>query len=363
MYLTNICWLLWARQWLDFKHILMKRKRQKFLPSEVSYFSRCVGRWSVSEIHWTLTVTSYRRKHKRERNQVRGWKSGYCVSILEQQAFVVSELVLVRKPVCLGPRDQRLPRCSQESSGTTGIASLAQAGFSSKLSHAVPGRTWLLWGSWRGAQSLWLVGSSPPPVPCHLGLSIRQRPAWQLLSINSSEGVSKTEDRVFLQPHLGRDSPSAWPRSIEWVISSSQPSRGGISQKPEGGGASQGASAKAACHRFTCLSRRARESFTEEVMFGQRTQGGEELSRQIPWSREGWVNGTARASSDVLGLFEKQQDQRGWRKVTKGRGVLGESSMCQDCFPRWRGFCKWDMSEIFFFEMLKKTRVGIDFNS
>lgn len=141
-------------------------------------------------------VTSYRRKHKRERNQVRGWKSGYCVSILEQQAFVVSELVLVRKPVCLGPRDQRLPRCSQESSGTTGIASLAQAGFSSKLSHAVPGRTWLLWGSWRGAQSLWLVGSSPPPVPCHLGLSIRQRPAWQLLSINSSEGVSKTEDRV-----------------------------------------------------------------------------------------------------------------------------------------------------------------------
>lgn len=46
-------------------------------------------------------------------------------------------------------------------------------------------------------------------------------------------------------------------------------------------------------------------------MFGQRTQGGEELSRQIPWSREGWVNGTARASSDVLGLFEKQQDQCG----------------------------------------------------
>lgn len=133
--------------------------------------------------------------------------------ILEQQAFVISVLVLVRKPVYLGPGDQRLPCCSQ--SCGTGVTSLAQAGFSSKPSHMVPGRTWLLWGSRRGAQSLWLVGSSPPPVPCHLGLSIKQRPAWQLLSINSSKGVSKTEDRGFLQPHLGRDSPSAWPRSIE----------------------------------------------------------------------------------------------------------------------------------------------------
>ena len=341
----------------------MKSKRQKFLPSEVSYFSRCLGRRSVSEIHWTLMVMSYRRKHNRERNQVRGWKSGYCVSYFRTTSICCLRAGVGQEASLSGSSGPASPPLQSESSGTRGIASLAQAGFPSKLSHTVPGRTWLLWGSWRGAQSLRLVGSSPPPVPCHLGLSIRQRPAWQLLSINSSEGVSKTEDRVFLQPHLGRDSPSAWPRSIEWVISSSQPSRGGISQKPEGGGGSQGASANAACHRFTCLSRTARESFTEEVMFGQRTQGSEESSRQIPWSREGWVNGAARASSDVLGLFEKQQDQCGWSKVTKGRGVLEESSMCQDCFPRWRGFCKRDMSEIFFFEMLKKTRVGIDFNS
>ena len=88
---------------------------------------------------------------------------------------------------------------------------------------------------------------------------------------------------------------------------------------------SQGASATAACHRFTCLSRTARESFTEEVMFGPRTRGGEESSGRVPWSRAGRVDGTASASSDVLGLSEKQQgDQCGWSKVRKGRGVLGE---------------------------------------
>lgn len=50
-------------------------------------------------------------------------------------------------------------------------------------------------------------------------------------------------------------------------------------------------------------------------------------------------------------------------RLERGEGSWGKSRICHDCFPRWRGFCKRDMSEIFFFEMLKKTRVGIDFNS
>ena len=141
---------------------------------------------------------------------MRGWKSRYCVSYFRTTSICYLSVGVGQEASLSGSLGPASPLLQSESSGTAGVASLAQAGFSSK-----PGRTWLLWGSRQGAQSLWLVGSSPPPGPCHLGLSIKQRPAWQLLSINSRKGVSKTEDRGFLQPHLGRDSPSAWPRSIE----------------------------------------------------------------------------------------------------------------------------------------------------
>lgn len=48
--------------------------------------------------------------------------------ILGQQAFVISELVLVRKPVYLGPWDQGLLRCSQSPVGPQALAALPEQG-------------------------------------------------------------------------------------------------------------------------------------------------------------------------------------------------------------------------------------------
>ena len=57
-----------------------------------------------------------------------GGRVDIVLVILEQQAFVVSELVLVRKPVCLGPRDQHLPRCSQSPVGPEASPALPKQG-------------------------------------------------------------------------------------------------------------------------------------------------------------------------------------------------------------------------------------------
>ena len=131
-------------------------------------------------------VMSYRRKQNRERNHVRGvGRVSTVLVILEQQAFVISELVLVRKPVFLGPWDQGLLHrrvqwdCGHRQPCPSRVLLQGQS-HGPWQSLAAPGQ--LAGGS--VSVACW-PRSSPRPLP--LGLSITQRPAWQLLSINSSE--------------------------------------------------------------------------------------------------------------------------------------------------------------------------------